>query len=58
MPIRACPTCGSDRLLFPKTGTTFTCQDCAWTGTPNEFPNWSAWQESRLAAKSPSVLTP
>jgi hypothetical protein len=60
MPIRACAECSSDRLLFPKKGTIFGCQDCSWSGTPNEFPNWSAWQEFRLAAKAspPSVVTP
>lgn len=50
MPIRACPDCSSDRLTFPKNGTVFACQDCSWSGTPNEFVNWSAWQEFRLAA--------
>ncbi len=52
MPIRACPDCGSDRLHFPKGDTPFHCQDCGWTGTPSEFPNWTAWQEFRLAARS------
>ena len=56
MPIRACANCGSDRLLFPKTGAVFTCQDCAWSGSPNEFPNWSAWQEFRVAAKANPVV--
>ena len=56
MPIRACQTCGSDRLVFPKAGSAaFTCDDCGWTGTPAEFPNWSSWQESRLAAR-PKVV--
>lgn len=50
MPIRACPTCSSDRLEFPKEGaTSFTCIDCAWEGTPAEFPSWSAWQAARVA---------
>lgn len=59
MPIRACPQCSSDRLLFPKAGeTAFACNDCGWTGTPNEFPSWSAWQEFRLAARpEPPVVT-
>jgi hypothetical protein len=52
MPIRACPDCSSDRLTFPKNGAIFACQDCSWSGTPNEFVNWSAWQEFRLAAAS------
>lgn len=56
MPIRACPDCSSDRLLFPKEGEVFTCQDCPWSGTPNEFPNWSAWQEFRVAARASKVV--
>lgn len=55
MPIRACPDCGSDRLLFPKGETTFSCQDCPWHGTPNEYANWTAWQQARQAAKPPVV---
>lgn len=55
LPIRACSDCGSDRLLFPKGDAPFTCQDCSWAGTPNEFPNWSAWQEFRLVAKAKVV---
>ena len=47
MPIRACLECGSDRLVFPKSGPTFTCQDCAWAGVPTEYPNYSAWQAAR-----------
>lgn len=47
MPIRACPECGSDRLAFPKTGSTFRCNDCPWAGVPTEFPNYSAWQAAR-----------
>lgn len=48
MPIRACPTCGSDRLEFPKRGeAAFTCNDCSWSGTPTEYPSWAAWQEAR-----------
>lgn len=47
MPIRACPECSSDRLVFPKAGTAFTCEDCAWTGTPTEYPNWTAWQVAK-----------
>ena len=53
MPIRACPNCCSDRLVFPKAGAAaFTCNDCAWQGTPNEFPSWSAWQEFRVASRA------
>jgi len=53
MPIRACPECSSDRLAFPQRGQAdFACQDCGWSGTPNEFPSWSAWQEFRLAARA------
>lgn len=60
MPIRACPDCSSDRLSFPAKGeTAFSCEDCSWTGSPSEFPNWSAWQEFRVAAKSAkTVVTP
>lgn len=48
MPIRACLDCGSDRLVFPKAGTTtFTCDDCGWKGLPAEFPNYTAWQQGR-----------
>lgn len=57
MPIRACSECSSDRLVFPAAGsTTFGCQDCHWSGTPNEFANWSAWQEFRIASKSRAVV--
>ena len=52
MPIRACPDCSSDRLQFPKGADPFHCQDCGWSGTPNEYPNWTAWQDARLAARS------
>jgi hypothetical protein len=53
MPIRACPECSSDRLQFPPTGSTvYACEDCPWTGTPNEFANWSAWQEFRVASRA------
>jgi hypothetical protein len=53
MPIRACPDCSSDRLSFPKTGATaFACEDCGWNGAPNEFANWSAWQEFRVANRA------
>jgi hypothetical protein len=52
MPIRACSTCSSDRLVFPKAGSSaFTCEDCAWQGTPKEYPSWSAWQQARSTAK-------
>lgn len=48
MPIRACATCSSDRLTFPKGGAVeFTCDDCGWRGIPNEYPSWSAWQAAR-----------
>jgi Zn-finger protein len=58
MPIQACPECSSDRLVFPKKGSAvFACQDCAWTGTPKEFPNWSAWQQFRVDAKARRVVT-
>ena len=54
MPIRACSECSSDRLVFPKPGeAAFACDDCGWTGEPNEFASWSQWQEFRLAAKAP-----
>ena len=57
MPIRACPDCSSDRLSFPRKGeTAFSCEDCPWTGTPNEFANWSAWQEFRIAARSSKTV--
>ena len=57
MPIRACAACGSDRLVFPKTGNgPFACEDCGWTGTPQEFPNWSSWQQAREARKAAPVL--
>jgi hypothetical protein len=57
MPIRACPECGSDRLTFPKGGAqAFSCVDCAWTGTPTEFPSWTAWQESKAAAATRRVV--
>jgi transcription initiation factor TFIIIB Brf1 subunit/transcription initiation factor TFIIB len=59
LPIRACSECSSDRLVFPKAGqTAFTCDDCGWSGTPDEFPSWTAWQEFRLAAQAsrPSVV--
>lgn len=52
MPIRACPECGSDRLSFPKGANPFTCVDCNWSGTPNEFASWSKWQEFRAVAKA------
>jgi transcription initiation factor TFIIIB Brf1 subunit/transcription initiation factor TFIIB len=58
MPIRACPECSSDRLVFPKRGeTAFACEDCGWAGQPEEFPSWSAWQESRLARARARVVT-
>jgi hypothetical protein len=50
MPIRACRTCCSDRLLFPKTGTTFTCIDCGWQGEPVPYASWSAWQDAKKKA--------
>jgi hypothetical protein len=52
MPIRACPECSSDRLVFPKGGSAFSCDDCGWSGAPDEFPSWSAWQEFRLASRA------
>lgn len=56
MPIRACVSCGSDRLVFPKGApASFTCDDCGWSGAPREFPNWSSWQEFRLAARQKVV---
>lgn len=58
MPIRACPSCSSDRLVFPPVGSMmFSCNDCPWTGTaPNEFANWTAWQEFRLTVGSKKVV--
>jgi hypothetical protein len=58
MPIRACPECSSDRLEFPAPGdTAFACDDCGWSGTPNEYANWSAWQEFRVATRAARQLT-
>lgn len=52
MPIRACQNCGSDRLVFPTGASSdFTCDDCDWAGTPNEYASWSAWQQARVAAR-------
>jgi hypothetical protein len=57
MPIRACPSCSSDRLVFPNGGTLeFTCEDCGWRGTPDEFANWAAWQGSRQAKRAVVTL--
>ena len=59
MPIRACPDCCSDRLSFPTKGSTvFSCEDCPWAGTPDEFASWSEWQESRVAKASRTVIAP
>jgi hypothetical protein len=55
MPIRACPACSSDRLVFPKDATTYSCEDCGWSGIPNEFASWNAWQEFRLATRAKLV---
>jgi hypothetical protein len=53
MPIHACATCFSDRLQFPKSGTTFTCNDCGWQGEPRQYSSWSAWQEAK--GKAPKL---
>jgi hypothetical protein len=59
MPIRACPECSSDRLRFPRpTESAYACEDCAWSGTPNEFASWSAWQEFSLSTGKPRLVAP